>query len=186
MYRLEVTDNTMASVLILNRSLEEYPEPYRGNNDITLSVSFGEYLKFIDRYLEITDYLSTSTLLLKSKLELDDRAFLVRSFYQDVACAIAKELFFSRAEGEVTRIIHTVDGGTVFDDDLLEVYKASYMPELVRAKNSLVERAKSAGFMYSPAALQRNRDMWFYASLLYGMASHNDLYGIGYFEWSRR
>lgn len=40
---IRVTEDTLASILIMDRRLEEYPEPYRSNKDIDIEVSFETY-----------------------------------------------------------------------------------------------------------------------------------------------
>ena len=180
----EVTDSQMAPVLILNKDLEVYPEPFRGQQDMTLLVSFGAYTKFIDNYLEITDYLATETVLLRSKLYTEDRTFMVKAFYKDVACAIAKELYYSRQDGVVTRIAHYIEGCHVYAKNYVDVYVETFRPGLQRAKKDLVATAKRAGFMYSPRSLTDNNWLWDYASLLFAMSSIEDAYGVGFAEWS--
>lgn len=180
----EITDGLMAPILVLNKSLEVYPEPFRGQRDIVLLVSFGAYKKFINNYLEITDYLSTETVLLRSKLFTDDHQFLVKAFYKDVACAIAKELYYSKQDGLATRIVHKIDGCHVYAKNYVDVYTEAFRPNLQRAKNDLVSLAKKAGYYYSPVALVNNAWLWNYASLLFAMSSPTDNYEVGFAEWS--
>lgn len=40
---IRVTEDALASILVMDRRLEEYPEPYRSNKDIDIEVSFETY-----------------------------------------------------------------------------------------------------------------------------------------------
>lgn len=92
--RSEVDADSLAALMVLNRSLEKVPEPFRMQPDLYLDVCFDEYVRFI-RILPDMDLLYLPTRQLKSFVEGRANAQLLKAFYIDMALAVGKELFFS-------------------------------------------------------------------------------------------
>lgn len=181
---LRVDSDSLASVMILDKRLEEYPEPYRGQKDMTLIVSFSQYTGFIHRYLEVTDYLATPSVYLKSKLALGETDKLLKAFYKDMACAIMKEVWFASRGGVATRIVHELADSPVYTIEYVNAVSEVYKREAGAAYMSLLESMEQCGYSYNAGVLHRQVDDVNYATLLYAMSSPTNEYGISFAKWS--
>lgn len=97
----------MAAVLSLDSDhlLEPYPQPFRLQPDLTLLIPYDEYLTFLRTTENIDGYLYRPA----------KEALLspVRSYYMDMARAVAKECYYaSRTAGQPTRIRHWFKGAS--------------------------------------------------------------------------
>lgn len=181
---IQATEDRLASILVLNRKLEEYPEPYRGNRDMEIQVSFDVYKNFIEQYLEIYDYLATPTLKLKYYLSCGKDDELYRCFYLDMAFAVAKEVWYADLTGAPTRITHKIG-----DADILDVGYISGMCEifpegLSRARNSLLKHLANSNYTMAAAKTVAFGEELKYASLLYAMSSNTNAFDVGFYKWS--
>lgn len=181
---IRVPNESLASVMVLNKKLEEYPEPYRGQSDMTLVVSFEQYVRFIDKYLEVTDYLNTPTVYLRSKLELDDEGPLYKAFYKDVACAIMKELWYTHRGGDPTKLVHTLGDAPVYGDFYVDAVLGAYKREVASARQDMLDLVEQAGFQFDAGVLYRQQKSVDYASLLFAMSSPTNEYGVDFVKWS--
>lgn len=105
-----VDAESLAALLVLDRTLEPCPEPFRMQPSLTLSVSFDEYCKFVRTLPDTPQYLFNPLPKLWEKLERGEVLPLVKAFYTDMAGAVGKELFYAEyAQRPATTIRHTFD-----------------------------------------------------------------------------
>lgn len=181
---IRVTEDALASILVMDRRLEEYPEPYRSNKDIDIEVSFETYKKFIDDYLDVHDYLATRTTHLRYYLlnGMDD--MLCRCFYLDMAMAVAKELWYTDISEVPTGIHHVVEEANCFDKGYVDGLHEIFTSELSRAQNKLMSHLKTLNYQLAPAKVVKFKKEMDYATLLYAMSSPGNEYGVGFNRWS--
>lgn len=184
MYVIKVTEDNIASVMFMDKYLEKYPEPYRGNADITLAVSFETYKKFINKYLEVTDYLSTSTVLLRSYLSRGYDDLLCKCFYRDMANAVVKELWYAREGRSPTSILHLVEDGHGFGGEYIDALYTAFPVQLSRAALDLQESLSVVGYTLPDYKMIQYDKEWRYATVLYAMSSLSNEYGTGFSRWS--
>lgn len=182
---IDVSEDKLASVLVLEskRGLEscQYPEPYRGHNENELVVKFSEYKKFIAHYLVLEDYLATNSVKLRSWVDHNNEELLIRSFYLDMARAIAKEISFAN-NNRPTRITHKIDSAVDMSSDFVSNVWDMFPHDMKRAHDKLLASMRSEGYVYPPESLEQSIDEISYASVLYAMAL-----GFGkvpYMPWS--
>lgn len=95
--RVDVDADCFAALMVLDRTLEPTPEPFRRQPDVTLSVNFEEYKKFISTLPADSNFLYFPTSQLQTAIAANSTAALIKSFYVDTALAVCKELFFAEA-----------------------------------------------------------------------------------------
>lgn len=181
---IQATEDKLASILVLNRKLEEYPEPYRGNKDMEILVSFDAYKSFIERYLEIYDYLATPTIKLKYYLSCGKDEELYRCFYLDMALAVAKEVWYTDLSGTPTRITHKITGADILDTGYVTSMSEIFPKGLSRARNSLLSYLANSNYKMAAAKTVTFSDELRYASLLYAMSSNTNEFDVGFYKWS--
>lgn len=184
MFVYRAMEDELASIIFLDQSFETYPEPYRGHSESEIQVSFDVYKNFIDQYLSVNNYLSTPTLTLKYYLTWDKQESLCRCFYKDMAIAVAKEIWYAEAAGDITRITHIVDGADDFNSDYVKGMCDIYLPNIVRARKDLMAYMKNSLYPLSVNKTIRFNEELNYASLLYAMASFSNEYGVAFYRWS--
>lgn len=171
-----VESDKLASVLIVDKSLEEYPEPYRACDDISLVVTLDNYLEFIGRYLDTDNYMATDTMLLRFWLQENDTTSLTRAYYKDMSYALMKELWYSDSP---TAIYHEVRETPTLGYKYLDVLSTSFMREYNSAQKNLLSGMKQRGYAYTPAKLVKHQKQLTYATALYAMSQ-----GVSYSEWT--
>ena len=167
-----VKRDRLASILLFDKSYEEYAEPFRKNQSDKFIVTFEEYVGFIDEYLDRRNFLHDSTLVLKYWLEKNDTINLLKAFYRDMACAVMKDAWYITRP---TNLYHKVEGGLEIP---LDAFKSDYTKTL----KELIKLADSRGYAYPKEKLKQLESTFKYASILYGMGK----YGIEFCQWSRK
>lgn len=156
---------TLAPLFLLDKSLEEVPEPFRMQGNVIFTVDFSEYLRFIELCLEKDDYLSQPTSTLKTYLNMRDEKSLYSAFLCDMAHAVAKELHYAESSNkDATTIIHTRAGvATKTIPDVIEMYRG------VRTftEDKLRTHMYYNNFQLPKFFREKNNILWEYANVLY-------------------
>lgn len=171
-----VESDKLASLLIVDKSLEEYPEPYRACDDISIVVTLDNYLSFIRNYLDIDNYMATDTMLLRFWLQEKDDMSLKKAYYKDMAYAIMKELWYSDSP---TAIYHEIDKTPTLGYNYLDILSNSFLKEYNAEQKNLLAGMKQRGYVYTPAKLVKHQKQLTYATALYAMSQ-----GVSYSEWT--
>lgn len=87
----------MAALMVLDRSLEPKPEPFRMQPDVEIVIDFGEYLKFVQSLPTGHSFLYFTVDELHQAVEAHNELAPIKSFYTDTALAVCKELFFAES-----------------------------------------------------------------------------------------
>jgi len=129
-YEKDLSANTLATVLILDTALEQTIEPFRLQPNVTLIVTFEEYLKFCKTEIGNSfDWLATPTADLHYYIREFDRQAttpifikLFSSYLRDVALGQIKELSIAEAVGQgATGIRHSTSRtGVILTDKQIE------------------------------------------------------------------
>ena len=165
--------DNLAPLLLLDKQMEETPEPFRMQKDVLLVVSFSEYLKFIDVYLNKVDYLSTPTFILKRYRATQDTNKLYVSFLKDMAYCVAKELHYAETYNKsATCFMHTAEDSNILSlQDVEKMYKdiRSYTEQQLR------DYMSARDFSLPKFFREENMSMWHYANILlfFSMAPGN-------------
>lgn len=184
---IRATEEGLASLLFLDKRLEEYPEPYRSNGDMEIQVSLDVYRNFVDKYLEGHDYLSTATPILKYTLSLGNDEAFCKCFYKDMALAIIKELWYTDVTGVPTTITHSVGNAKYYDKQYIIDLWEQYPKELSQAQNKLLSHMKSANYQLSVQKVVKFGEQLQYATVLYAMSSiENEYIDFAYWNFERR
>lgn len=161
-----VRADSLATLLLLDKSLEPIPEPFRCQKNLCCIVEFEEYCKFLDRYLANVDYLATPTYLLKQYLRDGSEIQLRKAFYKDMAYAVCKELHYAERKHTVaTRIIHTlrkdslVTTANTLDREYLDVCNDTVY--------RIYQKMDELDFALPARFHSENFALWQYANLLY-------------------
>jgi hypothetical protein len=185
MSKIYVTEDAIASVMVLDKRMETYPEPYRSRGTaLEIVVSFEAYVKFITTYLDIEDYLATETVRLRYYYAHDNIVELRKCYYKDMAMAIMKELWYTGLDGQPTRLSHSIADSFSFPLEYVSVTAKAMAPQMSRASSSLLNYLSSVNYKIAPAKLVKFADEYNYATLLYAMASRNNEFGIQFQNWS--
>ena len=159
-----VMSDNLAPILLLDKEMEETPEPFRMQKNVLLIVSFSEYLKFIDNYLDKVDYLSTPTSMLKQYIMHNDTTRLYSSFLADMAYAVAKELHYAeKYKKSATMLVHDVSDAKVNSlSDIENMYKD------IRnfTENNLHQYMGAKDFALPKFFNKDNDILWHYANVL--------------------
>lgn len=184
MSKIYATKDVLASVIVLDKSMEEFPEPYRSSKDNEIIVTFDVYKNFIKDYLSITDYLSTDTAKLKSFLARDCEEELCKCFYKDMALAIGKELWYTSTDKVPTRLTHFVSGDTAMPEEYVTVISKSFAAQLTGAAEDLKEYLQEADYELPAWKIVKFGNEFSYATILFAMSSINNEYGVPFCKWS--
>lgn len=101
----DVGAECLAALMVLDRSLEPIPEPFRMQPDIEFIVCFDEYVRFLRTLPTGTPLLYFPTDKLQRFVETRDEQSLTKAFYIDTALAVCKELFFAEQYGKGAAVI---------------------------------------------------------------------------------
>lgn len=115
----------LAPIFLLDKSLEQIPEPFRmQGNHVSFTVPFSEYKTFVKCNLRKKDYLASPTALLKKYESSNDTENMFRCYLRDMSVAVCKELHYSTSNGkEATIIKHSCDGSISLSlDEISKVY----------------------------------------------------------------
>ena len=108
LHREEVEADCLAALMVLDKSLEPVPEPFRMQPDVLLLVSFDEYKRFIESLRPDDNVLYYETYKLQRAVCNDNERGLLKAFYVDMALSVGKELSFaSMLDRDATNIRHT-------------------------------------------------------------------------------
>lgn len=170
----ELTYENLAPLYILNKELEETPDPFRLQGDkITFIVPYNEYKRFVSRCLREVDYLATPTKDLLSYYKSGNEDELYSSYLRDMAVAICKELHYAESCGkDGTLYRHKSDGEIVRDCEYL--HKVTVESD---KKTQLRAYMSEHGFPLPMYFREKNHKLWEYANTLY----YSSYYGRG--EW---
>lgn len=182
---INATEDTLASILLIRKDLEEYPEPYRSNGDIEIRVSFEAYQRFIDKYLAVGDFLATQTNTLLYYLRNDRLDLLCRCFYLDMALAVVKEVWYTDITANPTKLTHIVADSYRFNEDYVTGMCDIFTKDLSRAQNQLVARMRKLQYAVPPTKVNKFSGEFKYAALLYAMADMTgEFSNISFSRWS--
>lgn len=170
----ELTYENLAPLYILDKELEEVPDPFRlQGNRITFIVPFREYKRFVSTCLRDVDYLATPTKDLLQYCRVDDKVSLYASYLKDMAVAVCKELHYAEKLGkDATHYRHKSEGEAVYDRDFL--HKVTLISDL---QGQLREYMAEHDYPLPKYFRENNSELWEYANTLYYF-SYN-----GYNEW---
>lgn len=151
-------------------SCERIPEPFRMQKDVSFHVTYSAYINYIIS-LPAKSYIKLSAPVDKLKeLAITASNELISYYLQDVAFAIAKEVFYAELySAEASKILPTsYDGNDVKANSLLTAYNhfASY-DAVLRSQLS------NAGFMFTKNISSLNDKLFKVAVSLYGYAVSN-------------
>lgn len=128
---IDATSDCLASILIVDYRLEQVPEPFRMQKDITIKIEFKEYMDFVYMLPENSNVLYNST----SKLRSTDSSGLLKAFYIDVALGVGKELFFAQTMGKpATKIRHAISGCYVKNTNQIATNASSILMDLLEGR----------------------------------------------------
>ena len=184
MSRIYATKDVLASVIVLDKSMEEFPEPYRSSKDNEIIVSFDVYKNFIKDYLSITDYLATDTAKLKSFLARNCEEELCKCFYRDMALAIAKELWYTSNDKVPTRLTHFISSDSAMPEEYVSIISQSFAAQLARAASDLKDYMRDADYTLPAWKTVKFGTEFSYATILFAMSSMNNEYGVPFCKWS--
>lgn len=161
----QVGNDNLAPILLLDKEMEEIPEPFRMQNNVLLIVSFNEYLAFIKNYLDKVDYLSTPTSMLKRYVDRNDIPELTKAFFRDMAYAVAKELHYAEAvKKEATFIIHEMDCTNVLSTSQVQ---SMFMGIKAYTETEIYTYMQAKDFGLPRFFQEKNLFLWQYANVLY-------------------
>lgn len=179
---INVTEDKLLSVLATNKELELYPEPYRSNGDMELVISFETYVKFIQKYLGVDNYLSTPSLDLQFYLHHSMEDMLLRCFYKDVAIGIVKEIWYTNTDSQPTKLTHTVEGCPALGEEYINGMTQAFRADLVKTQAELLKYMTELNYKLPPVKTLKFQSELNYASLLYAMSKACTK--VGYCRWS--
>lgn len=170
----ELTYDNLAPLYLLNKSLEQKPDPFRLQGDkITFIVPFIEYKRFVHNCLREVDYLATPTRQLLRYVREDNTMSLYSCYLKDMAIAICKELHYAEQFGkDATHYKHKSDGEIIYSrENIKELFQLSPCQSDLRAYMQAHEYPLPKDFRVA------NHDLWEYANALYYLAQ------VGAKEW---
>lgn len=159
--------HNLAPVLLLDRYYESKPDPFRlQGNRVVFTIPFVEYKNFIKFCLRAVDYLATPTKTLRS-LEVRNKDNLLYSCYmKDIACAIAKELFYAeKAKKAASYYRHCSDGVHVYNVEEVEKLYST-----ITTEREFRDYLDSKGYTIPKNVSDINSILWKYANVLYSMS----------------
>lgn len=138
-----VTKDTMASMIVCNKFLEETPQPCRGQKHLNLVIPFESYIDFIREYSQLSKYLLSSKFMDVSEIinqpirthGEDREKNLYKAYLVDMAVAVGKELWYSDGALHVvsTQISNKMPTGKVMSkDDIISYGKDTEGYKLVQ------------------------------------------------------
>lgn len=174
----ELSSEQLATILILDKQIEPYPEPFRFQPKVHLYIDFLEYIKFIRTELGTGyDWLSTPTRVLNDLVREYDHGDskiatvkLFAAFQQDMAFAIMKELCLAEREGKnVTKITHyTTLGSVIYDKNKVD----SLFPKVQEYSDERLRKyLEVMGYHYGKLHFGPNYDSYKYAVILMFLAN---------------
>lgn len=106
-----VTSDSLAALMLMNKALEPYPEPFRLQPSITFVIPFKEYVTWVMSLPRGSHLLYAETAKIQGAIESANMAALLRYFYADMAMALGKELHFAELYGKrASNIRHSFEG----------------------------------------------------------------------------
>lgn len=142
MRTVRVTYDSMIDVMILYKPLDKHIDVYRHDNELTVEVSFDEYLNFITYVLEEKKFLFSESSVLRQLLVAHVTAKSKIAYLElqvnhilDVMSAAAKELFLAEERGkQATQISFVPSPGceVIMLDTLIENYDTEKHREFFR------------------------------------------------------
>jgi hypothetical protein len=144
--------------------MEPTPEPFRMQSNVVLTVSFKEYINFIDKWLDKVNYLSTETYLLKKYLRDGDDKKLYQTFLQSIGYAVAKELHYAEArKKDATCILHSIPCNDVKSSKEIEQL---YLDVKRYTLPILYRHMEDHDFSLPKTFRKNNMILWQYANVL--------------------
>lgn len=184
MEKVVVKPDSLASILVVNRELEEEAEEFRLQPKVNFIVNFNDYLKFIDKELNIGDYLSLPMIILKKQVKLYQTEksktayeFLKRAFFKDMSMAILKELHFAeRYRKTVSVISHNITGTMSYKDALITKIYETQARE--KSEEDLIQKIDKKNYPIAFPVSESNQFALQYAVVLEFYSS------LGKTDWS--
>lgn len=184
MEKVVVKPDSLASLLVVNRELEEEAEEFRLQPKVNFVVDFNDYLKFIDKELNIGDYLSLPMIVLKKQVKLYQTEkskasyeFLKRAFFKDMSMAILKELHFAERYGKtVSFITHNISGTMDYQEVLINKIYETQAKE--KSEGDLIQKMYKKNYPIAFPVSESNQFALRYAVVLEFYAS------LGKTDWS--
>lgn len=172
MEKIVVKSDSLASLLVVNRELEEEAEEFRLQPRVNFIVDFDNYLKFIDKELNVGDYLSVPMIVLKKHVEnyqtkksIPSYGVLKRAFFMDMSLAIMKELHFAERHGKtVSCITHNIQGTRSYSDVLINALYEGQAKK--HSEEELLKRISKKRYPIQLPVLEANEFALRYAVLL--------------------
>lgn len=175
MLKRKVDKDALASVLVLDYSLEPVPEAYRCQPGLLLTVSYTDYVDFVFTCLAGHDVLSTPIsefrdLTHRVKLSDDSNELfkkeMFKAFTRDLSLGIFKELYWAtRLRQGATRIVHEITC-----DYTLPWKNVEQIGRSIRgsARPEIEQRMNLAGYQFNMSKVSpQNEPLLFYALTLY-------------------
>lgn len=177
-----VAADNLATLLLLDKSMEETPEPIRMQPSLALLIPFQGFIDFVNVYLDKRDYLACRTKDLKdaASIGVSDKAsreFLLRAFYGAVSRAVVKELHYAEARNrDGTTIIH------YFPSTAIPLWSKGKISTLYNTQcggkgYDLRKDMNNRGFFLPNEFRRNNFSLWEYAVVLYAASVE------GWQEW---
>lgn len=167
-----VGPDSLASILVVNRELEEEAEAFRLQPRVNFQINFNNYLEFIDKELNYGRYLCIPMTALKAhvanyqnKQSPTAYAFLKRAFFKDLCMGVMKEIYFAEKDGkEVSKISHVIEGTPMRGLDFIEkMYKEKVT---VTMELDLIKRISNKRYPIPYPISERNIFAFKYALVL--------------------
>jgi len=173
-----VDADCLATLLLLDKEMEQLPEPLRMQPNSTFVITLDAFKTFVSDYLSIYDYLCLPTRDLKNAIASDFKPLILKGFYMCVARAVAKELHYAERYGkDATTILHSIEGSRVRTMSLGKV-ETEFHNYREKTEVSLGQYMAERDFMIPGVFRRANYPKWKYACVLEAWALE------GYGEWT--
>lgn len=169
MIKQYVEHESFASLVLLDRSLEKYPEPFRCQGDKVLFIlSFKEYIEYLKKYSYLYENRETIHQLITMYRPGQNDAIITKKlfsiFMRDVSRAISKEIYFAEWQNRpCTYIIHEATGMLMASDDI-DSFCSGISTTIHR---QIFDELSEKGYKLSFPISERNMKFWKYAVFTY-------------------
>lgn len=160
--KVEVEADRLATLLVMDASLEPRPAPIRLQPEVTVVINFEEYLRFVQLLPAGSAFLNSSIEKMQQCIRAHEERSLLKAFYVDMALAVGKELYFAET-------FHK--GATVIRHEFYScrtIKKIASDPDGAFLLGYLL---KTKGFPLPAIVSEVNRLHWDYACMLIQEAS---------------
>lgn len=167
-----VKPDSLASILVVNRELEEEAEAFRLQPKVNFVIDFDNYLEFIDKELNMGKYLALPMKALKTQTanyqttkSKTAYTFLKRAFFKDLCLGMMKELYFAEKDRKtVSYITHRIEGERLEGSDFIEkMFKEHITDEM---QINLIKRISNQRYPIAIPISEKNMFAFKYALVL--------------------